>query len=371
MTTINDIEQLGYFGMRLALRENSSAPELRAYARACATRRNHNLRHWIENEELPPVAMEGLENLRKAHELNRGAVVTSFQIGSYNWIPILLNRKCQMPVSILMDAANFQEEQRRWDKREREYRESLAEPVRYINSEEPTAFWKMACSLRERRTLIGWFDGHTGVTQAEAAKSSLAVRFCGTRMRIRVGLAHLCARTGSPLILAVVRNQGEKIIAVTFEEPLRRQNDETADGFCQRAAQQLISILEREVLQDPACWEEWCHLHLWNVFDDRHGTEIYEHEFLDTHWHIDPGGADLLHMTDGDVLVSLGSGKALAMTPLLTSVYHALGTERTGRELLEFLAPQFHPDDIHNMLRVLCDEQFIGRGVRRGEQVSA
>ncbi|MGD0774886.1 MAG: hypothetical protein ABSC05_18895 [Candidatus Solibacter sp.] len=373
MTHLTDIEQLGYLGMRLAMRRRATPPELRTLARQCAERRNRNLRHWIDHEELPGVTLEGIEKVRRAHELHRGVVLTSFQIGPYNWIPLILNSRASMPVTLLMDDANFQEEQRRWLSRESHYRLGLAEPVRYINSEEPTAVWKMACALRERRTLIGWFDGHTGVTDTQSAKSSLAVKFCDTSMRVRMGLAYLSARTGAPLILAIAHNQGDDGIALRIEDPLSRDSGETIDEFCQRASQHLVSILEREVHADPACWEEWCHLHSWSVFEGAPTTAETgdQSALLDEVFCLDLENVDVLKMSSGDALVSLHTGDALAMTPLVAAIHDRLSTERSGRDVVAGLEGQFPPEEVSGALEALLEAGMIVTVARAAGSMAA
>lgn len=357
MTTIEEVEQLCFLGMRLALRRRIAPESLRAYAAACARHRNRNLWHWVSNDELPPAVIEGLDKVQCAHELGRGVVITSFQIGPYNWIPLILNRHAQLPVTLLMDAANFQEEQRRWKSREAKYRESVLEPVRYINSEETTALWKMACSLREGRTLVGWMDGHTGVTAAESAKSTLMVRFCDTHMHVRTGLVFLSGMTGAPLILAVARNESESQVGLRFEDPLVKGADENLEQFRERAAQQLVSILEREVLADPACWEEWCHFHSWNIFEPPPGAGHADP--LDARLILDEENVDVLDMPECEVLVSLNSGEALAITPLIAAIRDTMRRETTPRNVIAQLAARFEHEHVRNALEVLCNAQFL------------
>lgn len=357
MTKIEEIEQLCFFGMRLALRRRITPENLHACAAACAKRRNRNLSHWICNDELPPAGLEGLEKVQSALELGRGVVITSFQIGPYNWIPLILNRHARLPVTLLMDAANFQEEQRRWTSREGKYRDSLLEPVRYINSEETTALWKMACSLRAGRTLVGWMDGHTGVTAAESARSTLSVRFCDTRMHVRTGLPFLSAKTGAPLILAVARNEGEDQLGLRFEDPLVKGADETVEQFRQRAAQQLVSILEREVLADPACWEEWCHFHSWNIFEPQ--PRAGDPDPLDARLMLDDENVDVLDMPECEVLVSLNSGEALAMTPLMAAIRDTMRRETTARDVIGELAARFEYEHVRHALEVLRNARFL------------
>lgn len=361
MTTINDIEQLSYLGMRLALRKTIGEPALRAYAKSCARRRNDNLRYWIDNQELPRVTTTGLEHLQHAHEANRGVVVTSFQMGPYNWIPLILNRKAALQTTLLMDAANYQEEQRRWEARESSYRDSLVDPVKYINSEESTAIWKMACALRERRTLVGWFDGLTGTAGSESSKSAAIVKFCETQICVRMGLAFVSAKTGAPLILAVTRNEKNDGIAVRFEAPLTKRTDETIEEFCQRASQRFVSILEQEVQIDPPCWEEWCHFNSRNLFDVALPclASPSDDSLLGIVWRIDLDNVDLLNMSDGDVLVSLRSGTALALTPLIIAIRQVLSRDMSGNDLVDLLKKEFAEEEVKAALHVLRETYFI------------
>ncbi len=361
MTTLNDIEQLSFLGMRLALRKTIARDTLWTHAARCARRRNDNLRYWINNQELSRVKIVGLEYLRKAHEAGRGAVVTSFQVGPYNWIPLVLNKKADLPTTLLMDAANFQEEQRRWDARESSYTDTLIDPVKYINSEEPTAIWKMVCALRERRTLIGWFDGLTGTTASQSPQSAVSVDFCETQILVRMGLAFVSAKTGAPLILAVTHNDGIGGMVVRFEAPLTRHSSETIAGFCQRASQTFVSILESEVRADLPCWEEWCHFNLRNRFEPMlPSSSILDDEgFLEKNWRMNAENVEVLKMSEGEVLVSLRCGTALAMTPLMNSLCQALSQERRGTEIVSALKHMFSETELKLALRTLYESHFI------------
>jgi lauroyl/myristoyl acyltransferase len=361
VTTLNDIEQLSFLGMRLALRNTIGELELRSYAKGCARRRNDNLRYWIEHQELPRVAITGIEHLQQGHEANKGVVVTSFQMGPYNWIPLILNRKAALQTTLLMDAANFREEGRRWDARESTYSDHLIDPVKYINSEDPTAIWKMASALRTRRTLVGWFDGLTGTTASESSKSDVIVKFCETQMRVRMGLAFISAKTGAPLILAVTKNDRQDGITLRFEPPLTRSVDESIERFCQRASQSFVSILEQEIRMDPPCWEEWCHFNLRNLFQPRRPslTSPDDDTLLSAIWHIDMDNIDLLQMSDCDVFVSLRSGAGLALTELIKALRQLLAKGMSVRDLTAALGDEFAAEDIKAALRTLYEDHFI------------
>ncbi len=361
MTTLNDIEQLSFLGMRLALRNTMNEYELRSYAKSCARRRNDNLRYWINHHELPQVTITGHEHLQQAHEAQKGVVVTSFQMGPYNWIPLVLNKKVALQTSLLMDAANFHEEGRRWDARESSYRDDLLDPVKYINSEEPTAIWKMVCALKARRVLVGWFDGLTGSTASDSSKSDVIVKFCETQIRVRMGLAFISAKTGAPLILAVTRNDGQHGIALRFEAPLTRLPDESIEQFCQRASQTFVAILEQEVLTDPACWEEWCHFDQRSLFQPPTPSlaSFDDDTLLKAIWRFDMSNIEVLQMSGGDVLVSLRSGLGLAITRLIRAVRQCLVGGMSGIDLAANLGNEFSCDDVRAALRTLYEEHFI------------
>jgi hypothetical protein len=86
-----------------------------------------------------------------------------------------------------------------------------------------------------------------------------------------------------------------------------------------------------------------------------------EEDFLNIVWQLDHDNVDFLAMSDGDVMVSLNSGTALAMTPLLTAIRDALADESTSMEVITRLMDRFPADDVCNALYVLCDARFLAK----------
>ena len=357
-----DVEQLCYLGLRAAFGTRVARRRLRSQARACADRkfRHHNL--WAVAREFPPVRLNGIEHLHEALAQGRGAIVCTPHVGFYQRIPLALV-EARLPVTMLLDTANFERERSKLTYWERRFAGQV--PMKYINAELPNAAWEMARDLRAGRILFIWLDGNSGLARTAQATTVVPVSFCGVRILVRKGLAHLSAWTGAPVVHALAAPYRRKASEISFEPPLSRRPDEAAGDYCQRVLQHLYTLLEARVRRDPACWEEWYHLPLWQVRETPSGTLSVAlagdeaEAVLEFVLRVDEESIDYLKLVQGTVVTSLRTGETLLVTEPLRALLDAFDGRRRLGAVLDKLATRYDEVLLLNALHALCAGGFL------------
>jgi lauroyl/myristoyl acyltransferase len=359
-----DIEQLCYFGMRAAFGRQHTRRLLRRRAEACIRRRLRTEREWISGDPFPTMRTEGEQFLRAVLKASQGAIICAPHVGPYHRIPLELVKR-DLRVSLLLDAANFEREQRLYSDRARLYAGRTPDPMHYINAEIPSASWEMACALRSGRVLLVYMDGNTGLKCAEPAKTLVEVDFCGLRIDVRKGPGYLSAFAGVPIIPLVARFTNRGGHAMRFEPQLEKKPNQSVDDYCRNALQLLFSILERYVKTDPSCWEEWCNIHLW-IVRDRHGsssqplTSNWEPEdVLQLRLVVNEENVDFLRMSTGDIVASLQSEKALLLTAPVLDLLSAFDGRHTVANVLDRLSGSYDETLLLQTLYSLCAGGFL------------
>ena len=149
---------------------------------------------------------------------------------------------------------------------------------------------------------------------------------------------------------------------VEFLPPLARAEEESSEDYCQRAMQALYSWLEEQVHRDPACWEEWYHLHLW--CEPEPATAGFTPPtdpiaLLDTRLQSTGQQYVALALSQGAVLAHLQTGMALAQTPLLVALLKTLAGGATVEATLDRLTPRFSETEILEALLGLSEAGFV------------
>lgn len=360
-----DVEQLCYLGLRLALGESISDRGLRAKARACTLRKFRTIELWANRQQPTAMRVEGLTNLEAAVRQNKGVIMCTSHVGPSFWIPLELMRR-GLPFTFLIDTANFErlkEDYAFWRKR---YTGDLDDPARMINAEEPTAVWQMTRSLREGRIVFVWLDGNAGLASSDEALTTTVVDFCGLKIRVRKGPAFLSAHTNAPILPAVARYTRGGGRVIRFEPCLSKPAAESVEEYCKRAMQKLFSILESYVRRDPASWEEWYHLHRWREIDRNSQSESavvlkgYDPEIvLQLVLMLDGANSEVLKMSQGNVLTNLRTGSALFLSEELIALIRSLDGKRTVEQAIDRLAVRYGETSVMNHLLALCENGFL------------
>lgn len=353
-----DIVALNYLGMRTAPPGTHSERALRSQARRCAARKTYFLAQW-EARQLPALRFRGRKHLEQALSLGKGAVVALPHSGPYHRVPSELVL-AGIPTLLLIDSPNYEREVAAYDAWARAYPGDHPDPMRYVDAQTPLATWKLCRGLQEGRALCLWLDGNTGL--ADTQKTTVEVTFCGRRLRVRKGAAFLSARVGAPIVPALPRETRTGEHVVEFLPPLARAEEESSEDYCQRAMQALYSWLEEQVHRDPACWEEWYHLHLW--CEPEPATAGFTPPtdpiaLLDTRLQSTGQQYVALALSQGAVLAHLQTGMVLAQTPLLVALLKTLAGGATVEATLDRLTPRFSETEILEALLGLSEAGFV------------
>jgi lauroyl/myristoyl acyltransferase len=361
---LQDVEQLCYLGMRAAFGREQSRRALRLRARSCTVRKFRTLHDWAEAGPFPPMRVEGGSHLRVATRKGRGAIVCAPHVGPYHRIPLELVER-NHDVTLLLDTINFEREKNWYSHWRRQYKGALADPMQYINAELPQAAWEMARALRSGRILFVYVDGNAGLESTETARNLVEVVFCGLRIRVRKGLSYVSAFVGAPIVPVIARYTNRAGHVMRFEAPLEKNRDESADVYCRRTLQQLFSLLEQYVKRDPACWEEWSHVHRWQVREQLpRSTQVLRdgfqpEEVLGLTLAADADNVELLRMSEGDVLTNVRSGAALLVTEPVAGMLRVLDGRLTVGEVLDRLSGRYDEALLLEVLHALCTGGFV------------
>ena len=128
--------------------------------------------------------------------------------------------------------------------------------------------------------------------------------------------------------------------------------------------QHLFSILEGYAQRDPACWEEWYHLNLWRVRDGAEGEPFVARGFdpdvvLQLVLMLDGNKAEVLKMSQGNVLTNIQNGSALLLTEQVIALLRALNGRRTVAQALDHIAPRYGEAVGMETLLALCKNGFL------------
>ena len=141
--------------------------------------------------------------------------------------------------------------------------------VEFIDAEHAHGLFRMAKATAQRRSLLVYIDGNTGVQRKKEGSTSrnlLTIPFCGWQMNVRQGIAALAHRLQLPLYpiicereLGMDMRQNHRFTYWHFN-PIRPLPCETQAEFAARATTQLYGVLEHFVTRNPDQWEGWLNL---------------------------------------------------------------------------------------------------------------
>jgi len=261
------IERIAYGNLRAAMPERP-----RSWLRRQARNSRRAVRRTlfeIENPFLwPGSAVEGLDHLRSATSAGQGALVTSFHVGPYRFLPLVLSlhgfsvdlvvdrRGTGRERAFLDDMRQGLDRQGHW---RRDLRRRLGE-IDVINAQEADVGLRMFRALRKGHVVFVMLDGNTG---AGARKSERLhhVPFFGTQIQVRVGAGEIAHAADAPVVLALCWRRLLGPDTYRLYSPCARRPGESRADFSGRLVQELVAELEARLRPDPSQWEEWFHLH--------------------------------------------------------------------------------------------------------------
>ena len=335
---IAEIEQLAYLGLRMGLERSQPRRLIRQLAQSCLENKLNFAKTWMARGPFPPLRTSGLRNLHKAASGRKGVVIAACHVGQYHRIPFVLN-KLGYAVTLLLDGENQTREEQELEGWTSRYHGPLERPIEYLNANLPTAPWRMLQALRKGRMLFVYMDGGTGLQNSDPVKTSVNVKFCRLLLRVRKGLAYVAGHAGAPIVPAICSQSAEGRQSVLFCRACFANDGETLDAYCARALQYCYSILEQQVLQDPACWEEWYHVHRWVVYPGAAGTKDPPLQAgldrnLKIEYVFDRENSEVLRMPAGPILFHTATGAAIKANETVTAVLRAARYPAVANELL-------------------------------------
>jgi lauroyl/myristoyl acyltransferase len=322
-----EIEQLDYIGLRMALGNSRPRRLIRKFARDCLLNKLNFAKTWMARGPFPHMQAHGLSNLRQALAMGKGVVIAACHVGQYHRIPFLLN-DLDVPVTLLLDQENQAREEQELAGWSALYQGTLERPMEYVNAELPTSPWRMSQALKQGRALFVYMDGGTGLKDADPARTCVEVKFLKLLLRVRKGLAYIAGHAGAPIVPATCSMSAGGEQSVTFCHPCILNDGETLDAYCVRALQYCYSILEERVLLDPACWEEWYHVHRWVVYPGSAGmhSQALQTDIDPSHkieLQFDGENTEILKMPSGPALFHTATGMAIIANPTVMAVLYA------------------------------------------------
>jgi lauroyl/myristoyl acyltransferase len=333
-----EIEELDYLGLRMALGNSRPRRLIRQFARACLLNKLNFAKTWVARGPFPHMQAQGLSNLHQALAVGKGVVIAACHVGQYHRIPFVLN-ELDVPVTLLLDGENKAREEQELAGWSALYQGTLERPIEYLNAELPTSPWRMSQALKQRRALFVYMDGGTGLKDADPARTCVEVKFLRLLLRVRKGLAYVAGRAGAPIVPAICSQNAQGEQSVAFCSPCVLNDVETLDAYCVRALQYCYCILEEQVLQDPASWEEWYHVHRWVVYP---GATIRQspppqpglEQSQKVRFLFDRENTEILKMPAGRILFQTVTGTAIAANPAVAAILHAARRPAAATDLL-------------------------------------
>lgn len=260
-----------YINLSLAFRRTKSEREIRTLAR-------QSVFNYVKNSAVRavPEAWEGFElhhaeKLQEALSLGRGAVVVSEHLGPQQFAFIeLANRGYLINAAISQHALDavqpwvdhliqhLRTPQHAIDGKQ------IEQYLRIISVENPSSALRMVRALKRGEIVMFDLDGNLGVGGEEGTRAeAFTVNFLGRDVHVRRGSAYISYKTGAPIVPVVPSWGREGRPHLTFHDPIRVEEGETLEAFCQRTLQRLYGILEARILEEPADWEMWPEYYKW------------------------------------------------------------------------------------------------------------
>lgn len=184
------------------------------------------------------IKIYGEENLI----LNGPAFYSSFHLGAYMTIPILLALK-KITFSVVMDDYSFQRKLRYENPNINPETSGIDLNLKinpdFLNAEDTRSIFKMMRNIKENKSLFSYLDGNT--TTINDQKHSLKVKFMNNEISTQKGIPYLCHLLRIPLI-PIFAYREDNLIKVVIEKPIYPLEDK--DVFCEKSLNQCWGMFE-------------------------------------------------------------------------------------------------------------------------------
>lgn len=213
------------------------------------------------------------------------AIFTTFHLGSYRLANFLVSQRGKDFTLVIDDTAMTLQ----GDKFRSIYEKIRTNP-RYpgsfsmLNAERQNIGINMIRTLRDKRSLMLYLDGNTGVGGMDRRDEKLlSVQLLGQRIYARKGISYIAYRTKTPIvpIYAFRDKNGRNVIEV--KPAIYTEAGQTAAEFCGQTTQALYDQLALHLRARPSQWEGW--LYVQKFVDVTEKTVVTEAEIrhLDEH----------------------------------------------------------------------------------------
>jgi lauroyl/myristoyl acyltransferase len=215
----------------------------------------------------PGYSTQGLEHLQAATAGGRGAVVISFHVGPYRFLPLVLalngyhvdivvdERGIGRETSFLDDINGVLAQLGHWHA-------GLDERVGVIgviNAQKPDVALRMSRALKQGHVVFVMLDETRG--GGEEGDTPARWHLSEAQVLVRAGVGEIADAAQASVVLALSWRRRLRRDLFRFHAPIRRADAEARADFGERVVRELVSALERRLAPDPGEWEEWHHLH--------------------------------------------------------------------------------------------------------------
>jgi lauroyl/myristoyl acyltransferase len=260
--------RIAYGNLYAALGHRATPRRLRQMARRSRSIMRRTLFEIRNPLAWPGYATEGLEHLRAATADGRGAVVISFHVGPYRFLPLVLalhghhveivvdERGIGRETSFLDDINAVLNQLGHWHAG----LHRRVGAIGVINAQKPDVAMRMARALNQGRVVFVMLDGNTGAGARKALRLHGGALF-EAPVLVRAGVGEIADAAHASVVLALSWRRRFRRDLFRFHPPLRRADAESRADFGGRVVRELLTALETRLLPDPGQWEEWHHLH--------------------------------------------------------------------------------------------------------------
>jgi lauroyl/myristoyl acyltransferase len=260
--------RIAYGNLFAALGQRSAPRRLRQMARRSRSIMQRTLFEIRNPLAWPGYSTQGLEHLRAATSEGRGAVVISFHVGPYRFLPLVLalngyhvdivvdERGIGRETSFLDDINGVLAQLGHWHA-------GLDERVGVIgviNAQKPDVALRMSRALKQGHVVFVMLDGNTGAGARKAIRLHGGVLFAA-QVLVRAGVGEIADAAHASVVLALSWRRRLRRDLFRFHAPIQRADAEARADFGERVVRELVSALETRLAPDPGQWEEWHHLH--------------------------------------------------------------------------------------------------------------
>lgn len=207
-------------------------------------------------KELPTHFCEGnnLEQIRKVP-----GVIATFHTGSFRLIGHYLAIN-QIPFTLVVSGNGLKREDSLVDTvYNTEQRETIGFDL--IDANEKSCMLKICRALKEKRNVLIYVDGNTGVGEEIDNENLIEIPFLGQQISIRTGASFAAGIANVPLYPVICRRRWHYTTMLEFKPPIMPNHSLNRKEFAAASMSTIYRYLETIVKEKPWQWEGWLYLH--------------------------------------------------------------------------------------------------------------